>query len=48
MLIRTDTKLSFRIYLNKVKKMMDLIPLKCMETSEKIMISLDLLEKKMS
>ena len=43
---KTDTKLSFRIYLNKVKKMMDLIPLKCMETSEKIMISLDLLEKK--
>lgn len=41
----TDTELSFRIYLNKIKRLIEKIPLECMEKPTKIIVSFDLLEK---
>lgn len=41
----TDTELSFRKYLNKIKRLIEKIPLECMEKPTKIKISFELLEK---
>ena len=41
----TDTELCFRKYLNKMKHLIELIPLECMKKPTRIIISFDLLEK---
>ena len=41
----TDTELSFRKYLNKIKRLIEQIPMECMEKPTRIKISFNLLEK---